>query len=102
MAVLGYIFGIISLAMSLFSPLSAAAAIGTSFGGRILWVHPCSGGIQIAIAPAGPFQPLYVYSVGTIGLPPIHPGQYILGIADAPVFTGTCVGQRIQRDGVSL
>lgn len=80
----------------------AAQAIGMSFGGRVIAIKPCTGGIQIAIAPAGRFQPLYVWSAATIGLPPFRIGQYILGIADLPLVLGTCAGQRIQRDGVGL
>ncbi|OGC83625.1 hypothetical protein A3D68_00380 [Candidatus Adlerbacteria bacterium RIFCSPHIGHO2_02_FULL_52_17] len=65
-----------------------ASAFGTSFGGRIISVIPCSGGMRhITIIPAGVFPISYIwtpftitYSVGA----PRRPGQQVLGVADIP------------------
>jgi hypothetical protein len=109
MSILSSLIGIIALVSGLFAPVSAMAAIGFSFGGRIISPPvPCTnipGAYLITIVPAGgDLNPFYVYTPGfTLGLPPSHPGQLILGVAD--IITG-CNGiltaQRIQIDGVSL
>lgn len=97
---------IISLiAASLSAPLSASA-LGFSFGGRVISVPvPCfgmPGFFGITIFPAGRFSPFYVWGPGTIGLPPLHPGQQILGIYDVPLLCNGIPSFRIQYDGVSI
>jgi hypothetical protein len=96
------------LLTSLVVPLSALA-FGTSFGGRIVaWIpclSPLGPAIFITIVPAGVFPVTYIWAPGTIGLPPTHIGQQILGVADTifgcKVGVVPLVGQRIQLDGVS-
>jgi len=97
------------IAAALLVPLTAFA-FGTSFGGRVLFEFPCltpSGpGFFITILPAGLFPVSYIWAPGTVGLPPTHTGQEILGLADTPygcsVGLAHFVSQRIQFDGVSL
>ncbi len=87
-----------------------ASALGTSFGGKILAITPCmslSGpAVWIKILPAGLFPITYIWTPLTIGLPPVHVAQQILGVADIPygcvVGKVPFVGQRIQIDGVSI
>lgn len=97
-----------ALAASLLAPLSAYA-LGTSFGGRIIDWEPCvslPGAIFILIQPAGIFPIAYFWAPGTLGLPPTHIGQQILGVADTffgcTTPLGPRAGQRIQIDGVSI
>ncbi len=83
---------LISLALfGLFSmPLSASAFV--SFGGRIVSVIPCSGGmhhVTISSARVGAFgaPEFYIWTPFTITKlqgPPISIGQQILGLADIP------------------
>ena len=87
-------------------PLSASA-FGFSFGGRLLSVPlPCleiPGSYGIVIFPAGLFAPTYVYTpLFTIGLPPTHPGQQILGIADIPLTCNGVPAFRIQLNGIGV
>lgn len=97
------------LTAAVFVPRETYAA-GLSFGGRILLITPClsaSGpSMWITIQPAGRFPITYIWAPGTLGPPPVHPGQSILGIADIPyackVGTFFLYGQRIQRDAVSI
>jgi hypothetical protein len=68
-------------------PLSASAALGKSFGGKVLTMLPCSGGmIFYTILPAGKFPVSYIWTPGTItksaGLP--LPGGQVIGTADLP------------------
>lgn len=87
-----------------------ASALGLSFGGRITTINYCiNGAIVITIIPAGLFPITYMWTPGTLGFPPIHPGQEILGVSDIPyvcVGPGThplqYTGRRIQFDGVSI
>jgi hypothetical protein len=90
---------------------SAAFALGRSFGGRIVWWEPCLSPLGpaffITIAPAGIFPISYIWAPGSLGLPPTHIGQQILGVADAPMACLDALGlplpgQRIQLDGVSV
>lgn len=68
--------------------LSPAVPKFTSFGGRVLSVIPCSGGmIHITILPAGFFPVSYIWTPFTVTKlygPPTHPGQQVLGLADVP------------------
>ena len=97
------------LAVTLLAPLSASA-VGKSFGGRVVLWTPCvsvlGSSFWITIRPAGVFPITYIWAPGTIGLPPVHIGQQIWGIADTPFkcFVGKFpfFGQRIQRDSVSI
>ncbi len=71
----------------LVAPLSASAAFGFSFGGRVLFIVPCSGGMyQVTILPAGKFPISYIYTPFTItkSVGPPLPGGQVLGIADIP------------------
>lgn len=103
------LLGLLLLTIAVFIPRETYAA-GLSFGGRILLISPCisaSGpSVWITIQPAGRFPITYIWAPGTIGLPPTHPGQSILGIADIPyvckIGTFFLYGQRIQRDAVSI
>lgn len=99
----------ITLIGSLLTPLSASA-LGFSFGGRITAITPCANGaIWITIVPAGPFQPFYIWTPGTITYsagPPSHPGQEVLGVADIPYVCYIppfifLYGQRMQIVGTS-
>ncbi|KKW36245.1 hypothetical protein A2852_00905 [Candidatus Adlerbacteria bacterium RIFCSPHIGHO2_01_FULL_54_23] len=96
---------IIALVAGLSAPLHASA-LGFSFGGRVISIPvPCfglPGFFGVAIIPAGRFSPFYVWGPGTIGLPPLHPGQQILGIYDLPLLCNGVPGFRIQYDGVSI
>ncbi|TSC68471.1 MAG: hypothetical protein G01um101456_626 [Parcubacteria group bacterium Gr01-1014_56] len=70
----------------LVAPLSASA-YGISFGGRVLFVVPCSGGMrQITILPAGRFPISYIWTPFTItkSVGPPVPGGQVYGIADVP------------------
>ncbi len=76
------------LAASFALPLSAsAAAFGFSFGGKILSVIPCSGGMRhVVILPAGLFPIAYIWTPATITKlagPPL-PGGQVLGVAGIP------------------
>lgn len=68
--------------------LSPAVPKLTSFGGRIVSVIPCSGGmLHVTIVPAGLFPVQYIWTPFTITKlygPPLHPGQQLLGLADVP------------------
>jgi hypothetical protein len=104
--ILSYIAAIFTLVAGLSAPLSAAA-VGFSFGGRL--VSPpvlCAnipGSYLVTILPAGVKGIFYIYTPGlTLGLPPVHPGQEILGIADVPLVCNGLLGLRIQYDGVSI
>jgi hypothetical protein len=78
-------------------PLSASAQFltGISFGGRVLTVIPCTGGmLHVTIAPAGVFPAAYIWTPATITNlvgPPV-PGGQILGIADVPFVCFVGVG----------
>ncbi len=108
MTILSSVVGFMALVSGLFAPVSAMAALGTSFGGQLVSPPiPCKnipGSFLITIKPVGIMNTFYVYTPFlSLGLfPPTHPGQQILGVAD--VFTG-CNGiptaQRIQFYGVS-
>jgi len=90
-----------------------AHALGTSFGGRIFIFKPCHIGpmpaIWISIIPAGPFQPIYIWTPATLTFlsgPPSHAGQEILGVADTPITCSIGIyplppGQRMQIVGTS-
>lgn len=94
----------------------AADALGTSFGGRVVLWSPCltptGPGFWITIRPAGIFPITYIWGPGSLGLPPLHVAQQILGIADVPYsctvpvpfppYAVPLYGQRIQIDGVGL
>jgi hypothetical protein len=60
----------------------------TSFGGKIVSVIPCSGGmVHVTIVPAGLFPVQYIWTPFTITKlygAPIHPGQQLVGLADVP------------------
>ncbi len=77
----------IAASIFFFAPLSASA-IGFSFGGRIVAVVPCSGGMRhVTIAPAGVFPVTYIWTPTTVTYSvgrPRFPGQQILGVADIP------------------
>ena len=93
-------------------PLSASA-LGLSFGGRIVAIYPTclNGGIWVAISPAGPHQPFYIWTPATLTYsagPPKSIGQQILGVADIPYVCVVSwypyvqlVGERIQFMGSS-
>ena len=90
------LFGLALLLVGLFSlPLTASAILGlpstggfgTSFGGRVLFIVPCSGPMyQVTIRPAGKFPISYIYTPTTITnlVGPPLPGMQVLGIADIP------------------
>ena len=108
MSILASAIGLISFVSGLFAPVSAMAALGTSFGGQLASPPiPCKnlpGAFLITIKPAGVKNIFYVYTpLLSLGLlPPTHPGQQILGIADAPTgCNGILTAQRIQLYGVS-
>jgi len=100
-------------------PFPASAALGTSFGGRILSVLPCLSpfgpSLQVNILPAGGVSTSYIWTPATITFlagPPNHPGQQILGVADIPfacvipspfffIPAVTLFGQRMQFIGTS-
>jgi hypothetical protein len=68
-------------------PLSASAALGRPFGGKIITMIPCSGGMfYYVILPAGAFPISYIWTPATItmlaGLPKI--GGQVIGNADLP------------------
>lgn len=94
---------------SLFAPLSAYA-LGKSFGGRVITSLPCLSPTGpawwVTIRPAGAFPFSYIWAPGSIGLPPIHTGQQILGLFDVPygctIGLVKYFGLRIQVDGVSI
>ena len=109
------------------TPLSASA-LGLSFGTQgITVLTPCVSylgpSVWITIVPAGGDPNIfYIWTPTTVGPPPTHVKQEILGIADVPYFCcaagvpagfGGCyvghsfvpslpVGERIQLDGVSI
>jgi len=100
-----------ALSAALAIPLTALAFTGIPFGGTVLSMVPCVSPIGaaewITIAPVGP-TPIFafVWTIATLGPPPIHTGQQILGVSDT-TFGCTAgvahfVGQRIQFDGVSI
>ncbi len=96
----------LGVVVTLLTPISALA-IGFSFGGRLVSTPIAClnlpGFYGIVIRPAGRLPVTYVYSTGfTIGLPPTHPGQQILGLYDIPMICNGVPGFRIQRDGVSI
>ena len=109
-----YVVGITLSLSALLTPLSASA-LGLSFGGKIVGIHfgvvlpsfdPC---VSISIIPAGAVPTEEVWVGGTVGVPPAHPGQQILGVADVPVdcvgvglHPPIWVGLRMQIDGVSI
>ncbi len=68
----------------------------TSFGGRVVTVLPCSGGmIHITIIPSGLFPISYIWTPATITKlygPPVLPGQQVLGTADIPFVCFLGVG----------
>lgn len=71
---------------SMLVPLSASAA-GFSFGGKVITVLPCSGGmLHVTIIPAGAFPVTYIWTPFTItkSVGPPLPGGQILGVADIP------------------
>ncbi len=90
---------------SLLVPLSASA-FRLSFGGRLVSQPiPCfhmPGFFQVVIRPAGRFSPFYVWGPGTLGLPPVHIGQQILGLYDALLVCNGVPSFRIQYDGISI
>ncbi len=102
------VFAGVLLAASFFAPLSVLAF--GSFGGRIIAWTPCLSAagpsFWITIRPAGVFPVTYIWAPGSIGLPPLHIGQQILGTADTPFvcFVGKVpfFGQRIKFDGVGI
>lgn len=108
-----YVAGVLVSFGILLAPLSASA-LGISFGGRIVTMTACllGGFIHIDIVPAAGGSPniSYIWTPGTIGLPPVHPGQAILGVGDVPIVCAVALGahpifwagQRIQLDGVSI
>lgn len=108
MSILSSIIGFVAFASGLFAPVSAMAALGTSFGGQLVSPPiPCKnipGSFLITIKPAGVKNIFYVYTpLLSLGLiPPTHPGQQILGVADTPTgCNGILTAQRIQFYGVS-
>ncbi|MDO8518206.1 MAG: hypothetical protein Q7S26_02870 [bacterium] len=107
---LAYFAASVAILGGLLMPLSASA-LGLSFGGvRIVSINYCkNGGINIIIVPAGLFPISYIYTPGTIGLPPTHIGQAILGLYLPVLYACTGFGTRppiftgfwIQLDAVS-
>jgi hypothetical protein len=83
-----------------------AGAVGFSFGGRLVTPPvPCFGApgfFGFTIQPAGFFSPFYVWGPGTIGLPPIHVGQQILGLYDTIFVCNGVPSFRIQLNGIGL
>ena len=122
-----YIVGALLSLATFLTPLSASA-LGLSFGTpTITAVMPCVSyagpSVWITIVPAGGDPNVfYVWTPTTLGPPPVHTKQEILGLADIPYFCcaagapigfGGCyvghsivpslpVGERIQYDGVSI
>ncbi len=81
----------IGFGVALCLPTSKAQAVvgENSFGGRISYYYPAclNGGIYTLVLSARPpyLAPLpYIWTPGTIGIPPSHPGQEILGLFDIP------------------
>jgi hypothetical protein len=107
MAHFSKLLAVFIVAATLAVPFSATA-LGKPFGGRLVSPPiPCAnipGSFLISIIPAGIIGPFYVYTpVLSLGLrPPTHPGQQILGIADAPLVCNGILSQRIQIFGVSI
>ncbi|MCC7500871.1 hypothetical protein IT396_03705 [Candidatus Nomurabacteria bacterium] len=104
-----FILGVMLFVLLIPSP---AAALGVSFGGRIVAVTPCIGGlgpsIWVKIIPAGIFPVAYVWTPLTLTYlagPPRNIGQQVLGVADTPyvckVGTVPLVGLRMQIVGTS-
>lgn len=90
-------------------PLTAFA-LGFSFGGKVITPIPCLSpvgpAIFFTIVPAGLFPIGFIWAPGSLGIPPSHPAQQILGVADT-LFGCTAgivplSGFRVQFDGVSL
>ena len=76
-----------TLVVLFLAPTIASAAIGFSFGGKVLTVLPCSGGMfHVTILPAGRFPAAYIWTPFTVtkmtGIP--VPSGQVLGIADIP------------------
>lgn len=104
------LFGYVFVSFLFALPLSASA-LGISFGGTILTWKTCTfppGAIHITIKPAGgsPNAAYIWVPFLTLGFPPTHIGQQILGLAD---ISAVCTvgkvpfpGQRIQLDGVGI
>jgi len=92
---------------SLLFPLSTSAFF--SFGGRVAVVVPClspSGpAVWFNIAPLGAFPLFYIWAPGTVGMPPNHSFQSIIGTYDIPyackVGPAVFSGFRLRSDGVS-
>jgi len=108
----------ILLITSFAAPLAVSAA-GLTFGGRVLGVIPCSGGmLWVSILSARglvPHPEFYIWTPLTVTKsfgPPYHPGQQVLGVADLPFvcFIGgglftlpiPLAGLRMQIVGTSL
>jgi hypothetical protein len=76
--------------------LSAVTPHFTSFGGRVVAIVPCSGGmLHVTIIPAGLFPVTYIWTPFTATKlygPPIHPGQQLVGLADIPFVCFVGVG----------
>jgi len=82
------LIGILFLALSV-APIpksEALAALGIPFGGPIITIIPCNTGALITLGGPRPGQ--YMYMPGTRSFlfgPPIHPGQWLLGLFGPPV-----------------
>lgn len=86
-----HLSAVLILLGALFVPFTASA-LGISFGGRIASINFGPGCINFIIIPAGAFPISYIFGPGSIPFlagPPTHPGQQVLGVADAPTV---CVG----------
>lgn len=96
-------------------PLTAGA-VGVSFGGRVLSVLPCTGGLfhvtilafRLGVIPS--FEP-YIWTPATVTKlygPPLVVGQQLLGVADVPLVCNVIAsplflpGLRMQTVGTSL
>ena len=75
---------LVSVGLFMIAPSTAHAQI--PFGGAILFMVTCNASVWIGIGPPTPMGLMYVPgSISYLNGPPLHPGQWLLGMAGPPV-----------------